>query len=153
MKTSIFAAFAIAFAAQTASAQPETFEAVSKKTVNGETHIKAVNGDRTANVRVSADGNISGTIDGKPVKVFLVGELAKAPAQELAKVQAQEPAKAAPALNNQFRAVSETVVNGETLIKAVRLDGKQTANLRITKAGLITAEVEGRPVKAVLKTN
>lgn len=145
MKTSIFAVFAIAFAAQTASAQPETFEAVSKKTVNGETHIKAVNGDRTANVRVSADGNISGTIDGKPVKVFLVGELAK--------VQAQEPAKAAPALNNQFRAVSETVVNGETLIKAVRLDGKQTANLRITKAGLITAEVEGRPVKAVLKTN
>lgn len=145
MKTSILAALAIAFAAQSASAQPETFEAVSKKTVNGETQIKAVSGDRTANVRVSADGNVSGTVDGKPVKVFLVGELAKVPAQE--------PVKAASAPSNQFRAVSEKVVNGETLIKAVRLDGKQTANLRITKAGLITAEVEGRPVKAVLKTN
>lgn len=145
MKTTIIAALAIAFAAQTASAEPETFEAVSKKTVNGETHIKAVKGDRTASVRVSADGDVSGTVDGKPVKVFLVGELAKAPVQE--------PAKAAPAPSNQFRAVSEKIVNGETLIRAVRLDGKQTANLRITKAGLITAEVEGRPVKAVLKTN
>lgn len=143
MKTTIIAALAIAFAAHTASAQPETFEAVSKKTANGETRIKAVNGDRTADIRVSSDGGVTGTVNGKPVKVFLVDELAKAPA----------PASAKPALNNQFRTVSEKVVNGETLIKAVRLDGKQTANLRITKAGVISAEVESRPVKAIMKTN
>jgi hypothetical protein len=62
-------------AANKSKAEPEIFVTKADKIIKGERHITAVreDGRKIALVKVNHDGQVSATVDGKPVKAVLKG--------------------------------------------------------------------------------